>query len=133
MQGRCLCGGVSITAPRHRGFEVCHCGMCRRWGGGPMMAVHCGRDVEIANRDGVRTFDSSEWAERAFCATCGTHLYYRLKPADEYVVPVGLFQDDGPFELREQIFIDRKPEDYAFSADTPLLTEADVFERYGAG
>jgi hypothetical protein len=72
----------------------------------------------------------SAWAERAFCSQCGTHLYYRLIPANEYILSVGLFQDGPEFQFREQIFIDRKPSCYEFANATSKLTEAQVFAKY---
>jgi hypothetical protein len=132
MKGKCLCGSVSITAPDHTEMNACHCGMCRRWGGGPLLTVHCGSDVQIAGAESVTVFKSSEWAERAFCGKCGAHLYYRLIPANEYVVPAGFFQDGTQFSFREEIFIDKKPGYYAFSNETTKLTEAEVFAKYGS-
>ncbi|MDY6983113.1 MAG: GFA family protein, partial [Pseudomonadota bacterium] len=78
MKGSCLCGAVTITAPDLSEIAACHCGMCRRWGGGPFMTLHAGQDVKVEGD--VKTYRSSDWAERAFCGTCGTHLYYHLLP-----------------------------------------------------
>lgn len=133
MKGRCLCGSISISAPDNPTMNACHCGMCRRWGGGPYMSVHCGPDVEISGADRITAFRSSDWAERAFCSLCGTHLYYRLVPANEYALSAGLFQEGQAFEFTEQIFIDRKPDSYDFANATSNLTEAEVFARYAPG
>ena len=51
MNGHCLCGCVRFTAPDIREIGVCHCGFCRRWGGGPLLAVHCGKDVAFEGVD----------------------------------------------------------------------------------
>jgi hypothetical protein len=107
--------------------------MCRRWGGGPMMSVHCGSEVKVEGRPMVTTYKSSDWAERAFCSECGTHLYYRLVLANDYILSVGLFQDGPEFSFSEQIFIDRKPSSYSFSNNTENLTEAEVFAKYAPG
>lgn len=133
MKGTRLCGAVSITAPDTTRMNACHCGMCRRWGGGPLLTVHCESGVHIEGTDRIIVYRSSEWAERAFCATCGSHLYYRLIPTGEYALCAGLFQDGTPFRLEEQIFIDRKPEGYTFANQTENLTEAEVFARYAPG
>jgi hypothetical protein len=130
MKGSCLCGSVSIVAADHTAMSACHCGMCRRWGGGPFLSVHCGSDMKLTGTEHVTVFKSSDWAERGFCANCGTHLYYRLLATDEYVVPAGLFQEAAPFEFEEQIFIDQKPGYYAFANQTSELTEAEVFAKY---
>jgi hypothetical protein len=130
MKGSCLCGSVSIVAPDHTSMNACHCGMCRRWGGGPLLSVHCGSDIQVSGKENVTAYPSSDWAERAFCAKCGTHLYYRLVPANDYALSVGLFQEGPEFEFTEQICIDRKPRSYAFANKTIEMTEAEVFAKY---
>lgn len=104
--------------------------MCRRWGGGPYLSLHCGRDVKFGGIEHVSTFRSSEWAERAFCRHCGTHLYYKLLPTGDHEMPVGLFQHEAAFEFTEQIFIDHKPSFYSFADDTVNRTEAEVFAEF---
>lgn len=129
---QCLCGAVTIKADavsRHAG--ACHCGMCRRWGGGPLLAVDCGSAVTLEGDEHIGVYDSSEWAQRGFCKQCGTHLFYRIKGSNEYVLPVGLFADQqDEFELTSQIFIDHKPSYYRFANQTKDLTEAQVFAKY---
>ncbi|WP_223807907.1 GFA family protein [Marinobacter sp. R17] len=131
MKGQCLCGAVSITAPRRDRVEVCHCGMCRRWGGGPLLAVHCGQDVQITGLDSVTVYTSSDWAERGFCNRCGTHLFYKFKGSGQYAMTAGFFETGTDFAMGNQIFIDSKPGYYDFANQTPMLTEAEVLERYG--
>jgi len=97
-----------------------------------MLAVDCGDSLSIEGRASVAVFDSSEWAERGFCATCGTHLYYRLKQSNHYMMPVGLFDDDEGLDFDHQIFIDKKPAYYSFTNDTHNMTEAEVFAEFTA-
>ncbi len=132
MKGSCLCGAVSVEAEETRNVEACHCGMCRRWGGGPLLAVPGGKDVRFGGEDQIGCFDSSEWAQRGFCKQCGTHLFYKLKPTGEYMLPAGLFQPGTDFDFHGQIFIDKKPAYYEFANQTEMLTEQEVFEKYGA-
>ena len=131
MKGVCLCGSVTIESKNISEFEACHCGMCRRWGGGPFLAVHCDSGIKINGQDTITNYASSEWAERGFCNNCGTHLYYHLKPTDEYIVPVGLFESSDGFSFSKQIFIDQKPDYYQFANKTEELTEQEVFEKAG--
>jgi len=129
--GSCLCGAVTIAArTMEQQFSACHCGMCRRWGGGPLLAVDCGKDVQIEGEESVAVFNSSKWAERGFCKKCGTHLFYRLKGSQEYQIPVGFFGDSAALEFGLQVFIDRKPEYYTFADKTKKLTEAQIYEMY---
>jgi hypothetical protein len=131
MHGQCLCGAVSFTSPDVKEIGACHCGFCRRWSGGPMLAVHCGPDVEFKGTQNIGVYSSSQWAERAFCKNCGTHLYYKLLATGEYFVPAGAF-DSSDFELSSQIYIDKKPGYYSFANQTPMLTEQQVIEQYAS-
>lgn len=126
--GHCLCAAVGVSIRKaSRDVAVCHCRMCRRWSGGPLLVVKCGPDVSFEGEDGISVFSSSDWAERGFCSRCGTHLFYRLKKSGFYAVPVGLFDGDEEWVLEQQMFIDEKPPFYAFANETPTLTGAEVF------
>lgn len=129
--GQCLCGATRV-APAKPGSQVsaCHCGMCRRWGGGPALAIDCGVDVSVEGENHIEVFDSSAWAVRGFCRRCGTHLFYRIKASGQYVLPAGLFQVEADLSFDHQIFIDRKPDYYEFANVTENLTEAQVFAKY---
>ena len=131
--GSCLCGAVQISAgamSTHVG--ACHCGICRKWGGGPLMAVDCGSEVSFSNEQNISIFNSSEWAERGFCKNCGSHLFYRLKETQQYFIPAGIFDQVKSFDFDHQVFIDNKPAYYSFANDTKNLTEAEVFAQFGS-
>ena len=134
MNGRCLCGAVRFTVPDdRRGIGVCHCGICRRWGGGPMLAVHCGPDVRISEgADKVRTYASSEWAERAFCQVCGTHLYCKVHASGDHFVAAGTLDSDE-LRITGQTFIDGKLPYYDLVNQTPKFTEQQVLEMFASG
>ncbi|PSB04733.1 GFA family protein [Merismopedia glauca] len=132
MDGKCLCGAITIRTADKTSLEGCHCGMCRRWGGGPALSVLCGSDVQIDGFERLKVYKSSEWAERAFCSECGTHMFYRLLATNEYFVPAGLFPNEIEFEFKEQIFIDRKPSYYEFANQTLKMTEAEVFAKFAS-
>jgi len=130
-ESKCLCGSVKIKASSiSPNITACHCGMCRKWGGGPALALQCGKEVEIEGIDNVRVFDSSDWAERGFCAYCGTHLFYRIKGTGEYSIPAGFFPELKGLEIEVQYFSDKRPDYYCFSNKTKELTEKEVFELY---
>ena len=128
----CLCGVVKITATKvEHDVHICHCTMCRRWSGGPAMSVDCGEQVVISGNEYVSIFDSSDWAQRGFCKLCGSHLFYRLKGNNQYILPVGLFENLADLQLSHQFFIDEKPAYYSFTEKTRNLTGAQVFALYG--
>ncbi len=131
-QGHCLCGAVKITATgASDDVGACHCQMCRRWGGGPFMEVDCGSDVIFEGEDKISVFKSSDWAERGFCKNCGTHLFYRIQQTGRHVVPIGLFEASDGLAFKTQVFIDEKPDYYAFANETDNMTGQEVFEKFG--
>lgn len=129
--GRCLCGKVTFSV-KNRGNKVtaCHCRMCRRWGGGPLIEVECGTQVTFNGEESISVYDSSQWAQRGFCKHCGSHLFYRLKDTQEYQMPVGLFENQQNLVFKEQVFIDEKPDFYSFSNRTSDLTGAEIYAMY---
>lgn len=131
--GRCLCGSVSFEA---EGVEAhlhgCHCGMCRRWTGGPALAAAV-QSVIFSGAEHITRYASSDWAERGFCSRCGSHLFYRLKPADQYIIWMGAFDDTSGFELATEIYIDDKPGAYAFAGEHPRLSGAEFMASVGMG
>lgn len=130
-RGACLCGAVRVKAEvKSNDIGACDCAMCRKWGGGPLLAVECESDVDFEGSEQILTFDSSEWAERGFCQKCGTHLFYRLKEGGHYAIPVGLFDDGDHWKFSQQIFIDQKPSFYSFAERTNNLTGQEVFDLY---
>lgn len=131
-QCSCLCGavrlGVTLKDPE---VGACHCHMCRKWGGGPLLAVEVD-EVRLNGEEHVTTYASSDWAERGFCARCGTHLFYRLREGGFYAIPAGLLGDDLPLAFTQQVFIDEKPPYYEFANRTGTMTGAELFAAYGA-
>jgi len=131
--GSCLCGAVGVVAKTMgKNVGVCHCSFCRKWTGGPLLAVDCGTDVAFEGEENITTFDSSEWAERGFCKKCGSHVFYRLKESNQYIMPAGLFDDDKVFVLDHQIFIEEKPSYYSFANETTNMTGEEVFAQFSS-
>lgn len=130
-KGQCLCGAVKITADTiSPEIGACHCSMCRKWAGGPLLAVDCGNEVSFEGEENIGIYDSSEWAQRGFCKQCGTHLFYLLKEPKQYIMPVGFFDNLDSIVFDHQIFIDEKPDYYSFSNKTHNMTGEEVFAQY---
>jgi hypothetical protein len=112
-------------------FHACHCGMCRRWcGGSPFFCVSV-KSVTFEGDENLGRYSSSDWAERGFCKSCGTTLFYFLKPASLYSMSIGAFDDVTPFALTREIYIDHKPAGYDLAGDHPRLTEKEVLAEHG--
>lgn len=131
LQGQCLCGAVTLRVGHDSpSVSACHCSMCRRWTGGPFFTLECHQAPEIDGAEHVRAYASSDWAERGFCSRCGSHLFYRLKDAPFYALPVGLFEQGGSWPFQLQVFIDEKPANYEFANQTKTLTGEEVFKQW---
>jgi len=129
-QGTCLCGATHLKlTPDTTHISACHCSMCRKWTGGPLLVVHCSQPPKIEGRP-PSVYDSSDWAQRGFCGQCGTHLFYRLKQNDSYAIPIGLIDGDEAWDFNLQIFIEQKPAWYCFANTTRELTGEQAFEEF---
>src|SRR5262245_28696634 len=131
LSGGCLCGAVRFTAaPRDHRIGACHCSMCRRWSAGPFLGIECGSTVKVENADNLGVYRSSDWAERCFCKTCGTALFYRLVGKPFYAVSAEVFDDRSDFSFTSQIFVDEKPAYYEFANKTKNMTGPEVFAAF---
>lgn len=132
--GHCLCGAVTITVTAMQAeVDVCHCAMCQRWGGAFFAGVK-GEGVTVAGEEAITAYRSSEWAERAFCGTCGSNLWYRFLPTGSRSFLAGLFDLPPGFGIERQIFVDEKPDWYDIAQDSPMMTaEQTVAEAMAAG
>ncbi len=132
--GHCLCGAVTITVEAMtREVDICHCAMCQRWAGAFFAGVK-GDAVIVAGEDAVTVYRSSEWAERAFCGTCGSNLWYRFLPTGHRSFLAGLFDLPPGIGIERQIFVDEKPDWYDIAQESPMLTaEETVAEAVAQG
>ena len=134
LNGNCLCGAVRVAAtPVRAAIAACHCNMCRQWTSSMLMTVPVeAGSLEVSGP--VKSFTSSEWAERAFCEECGSPLWYRLTGGQgddmQMQLSAGLFDGAAAFDLKLEMFIDRKPGGYAFEGDRRQMTEAEVIAAF---
>ena len=136
-KGKCLCGAVTYSAKELKpGIGACHCSMCRRWAGGPLLAASAG-EVSWQGEDKIQTFKSSAWAERGFCTQCGSSLFYRVTAPGpfqgSYQLAFGTLDDQSEFTIDKEWFIDKKPDAYTLAGEHKRLTEAEVFAMFGGG
>lgn len=121
--GGCQCGAVRYTvrdAPED--FHACHCTICQRISGGVNLSFNVSAErVEITGLEAVRTFRSSDWAERSFCGICGANLWYRgTDPAEApqgYSIGFGSMDDKAGMRFAREIHMETKPDAYAFAGD----------------
>ncbi|MEP5154521.1 GFA family protein [Planktotalea sp.] len=101
IEGQCLCGAVTARAVMSKPMmRACHCDMCQQHTSSMFMSL--GIDQGSLTLDGpVKTYRSSEWAERGFCGTCGSTLFYGTVEDGNRHPSAGLFQtlEDTPLKL----------------------------------
>ncbi len=108
--GGCQCGAVRYrldAAPR--GTHICHCRMCQKASGAPLMAVPGVEAKDVAlTRGALSIFVSSDIAERGFCARCGAPLTYRSKRFDNLSVTIGGLDHPTDFEPKRQLGVESR-------------------------
>ena len=110
IEGRCLCGAVTITVdgPHDPRPGACHCRMCQRWSGA-VFASFAAEPQSVTIKGEVSVYPSSSFAERAFCPVCGSHLWMRDTDRDDatYDLMPGLFDALRDQPLQSEIYVDR--------------------------
>ena len=133
LQAKCLCGGVRIDADiAEQEVGACHCDICRRWSSGPFMAIEATENVVLAGTDLLTIYESSGWGERGFCKACGSTLFWRSKDASHYAISAAAFDDLTEAVLTKEIFIDSKPDWYAFANKTQTMTGAEFLSQFAS-
>ena len=106
LEGGCLCGGIRYSLdgpPVDAGF--CHCTVCRRSSGAPLVAWGTWRAEALRwLRGEPRPFDSSAKRRRWFCPVCGTQLAFAHADAPA-LVDVTLANLDEPEAVRPEYHI----------------------------
>lgn len=131
--GGCHCGAVKFEVTLNDlNVHVCHCSICLKIGGAPSLALGCSGDWTIEGEENLKWYDSSDYAQRGFCTTCGTHMLFRMKDGSYYGLGAGNIDDQSGLKIAEHIFVDSKPPYYEFADDTPRYTEEEFLKMIGA-
>lgn len=134
--GRCLCETVSYTAKElSETLTVCHCDMCRRWAGGPFLAIGA-KTVAWQGEENIQVLKTSDWAERGFCSRCGSGLFYRLtvgEHAGNTSLAFGTLDDQSGLSIKVEVFIDSKPGAYALAGENHTMTGEQVMAFFQSG
>ena len=135
MKGQCVCGETTFEVElSNHDVHACHCSICRRQTSGVIMTIDEKQgSLKFLKQDHLSVYNSSAWGERGFCNACGTNLFWRTK--DQNYCNINAFAlNESPQDLNFdlEIYIDSKPEFYAFQNATKKMTEADVVALFNA-
>jgi hypothetical protein len=106
LEGGCMCGALRYEArepPVDTGY--CHCSMCRRSTGAPVLAwasVPAGSFAYVRGTPAI--YHSSAWGQREFCDRCGTQICYR-QTRDARTVDINVGSLDDPARCPPQMHI----------------------------
>jgi len=123
--GGCLCGAVRYrTSGSVRPVISCHCEQCRRTSGHHVAAsASCHADFELTEDRGLTWYRSSDWAQRGFCSTCGSSLFYQFKDADEISIHAGTFDQPSGLRRGAHIFTADLADYYDLTDDLPQFPD----------
>ena len=96
--GGCLCGAKRYTARiADDDAYLCHCRMCQRACGSVSLALKNVAKADVRWESEPDRYRSSGFAQRGYCAACGTSLTYESDDHDMLDLTVGSFDDAGRF------------------------------------
>ena len=124
--GGCLCGAVRYHATGLARTGYCHCRMCQKASGAPVVAwLMVPADQYEVTKGKVSSYRSSAEADREFCGTCGTQLVFRPRKARNEV-DINLATLDHPETVVPQYHI-------FTSSQMPWLQIHDDLPRFKEG
>ena len=135
--GGCLCGSVRYNLVEEpKSYGACHCGMCRKFSGGIELGIQLMPDeIKFVPTDTLAIYTSSEWAERGFCMSCGSSVFWRLTMEGEmegmFSLAAGTLDDMSGMSFDAEVYIDHKPDSHAFAGERQRMTEAEVMAMAG--
>lgn len=106
-EGGCLCGAVRWRATgKPRNVNHCHCEMCRKGSGAPVVTWASFGTKEFVFTSGTPVWrQSSAIARRSFCGACGSPLNWQsLKDGDGIDVTVGTCDKPDALVPREHLW-----------------------------
>ena len=109
-EGGCLCGKVRFRATAAAiDTGYCHCRMCQRNTGAPVVAWTTFPAAEFSWTAGSpATYISSPTVHRQFCAECGSYMAFRREDSPEVSVNTASLDDPTPFPPQMHIFFESR-------------------------
>ena len=121
--GGCLCGAVRFAVRGPLSPAVaCHCGQCRKQTGHFMVATRADREaLSFERQDGLAWYRASDAAERGFCKTCGSTLFWSPDDAGYVAIAMGALDPPTGLKIARHIFAGDKSDYYDIGTDVPVF------------
>ncbi len=119
--GGCCCGKVRFTATKVRPtVSECHCTMCRRQSGHRYATTQTNTENLVLEGAGnITWFEGSASAQRGFCTTCGSHLFWRPAEQDHYAILAAAIDEPNDLKMARHIFVADKGGYYEIEDGNP--------------
>ena len=125
--GGCYCGRVRYRANGvSRQVTECHCSQCRKQAGHRHASTGAKTsDIEIEGAANITWYRASPDAERGFCSTCGSHLFWKQSTRDHTGVLAASLDEPSGLRLAKHIFVDDKGDYYEIADGLPRFAGYD--------
>ncbi|CAN8096397.1 unnamed protein product [Discula destructiva] len=131
LNGGCYCGAVRYTirpSALPTAHNFCHCRTCQRISGSAFLPFigFPASQVQVSSNppDALKTFPTSNFADRQFCAVCGSTLNMRYHAnKDRVSLAVASFDDESTSLLpkpTQHIYVSEKAEWFPLSGDNGI-------------
>ncbi len=125
--GSCLCGTIrySVTGAL-RQVVACHCTQCRKQSGHFYAATDVAdSDLTIDDGGSLKWYAASSEAQRGFCGTCGSALFWKANGAKRTSILAGSLDNDAGIKLDRHIFVADKGAYYELDDELPIYARDD--------
>jgi hypothetical protein len=113
--GKCMCEKVKFSiSGQTAGLVNCHCKQCQRLHGNynPMLVADKENLVITEGQEHLKTYNSSEDAERLFCDLCGSCLFKKQVKGPKILISAGSLDDTTGLKTLTNIFTESAGEYY---------------------
>lgn len=120
-QGGCLCGAVRYVATGPlRDVIFCHCAQCRKQTGLYYAATAVDKaNLEITSEADLTWYSASDFAQRGFCGTCGSALFWKPAAAPHIAILAGSLDDPSVLHAAYHICTKNRPAFYDLADGLP--------------
>ena len=119
--GGCLCGRVRYTVSGPlRAITACHCSQCRKSTGSFYTSTSAAdAHLAIAEAGALKWYRSSAFAQRGFCGSCGSNLFWKADGSPKTAITAGTLDGDSGLAIAKHIFVADKGDYYEIAGDAP--------------
>jgi hypothetical protein len=127
VSGACYCGAVHYRASAGSTEVIeCHCLQCRKQSGHRFASMGVKTSsLEIDGDDNITWFSASSYAERGFCAVCGSLLFWKQSTEDYTAILAASVDTPSGLHVTKHIFVENKGDYYEITDGLPQFNEFD--------